>query len=218
LRFRVLTAASMKFKFVFRDVLPCKIIVDRRFRGTCCLHHQGDDGGSTYLWNVRRRLFYTAVHPRRQIWTSYSPPWELETSHVWTWQRPRVDGPALSPEKTPHDDSKCNSQTYDLKSGHESQKGARHQDRLADCKVTWLGLRLQRVYRDWNHLLTEEQSTPFAYVCQTRKPTFNTTEKTEHSQPTDMYRTRLFKARTPTKMPVLSTWCFCGTALTELYK
>jgi hypothetical protein len=22
-------------------LLPCKVIVDRRFRGTCCLHHQG---------------------------------------------------------------------------------------------------------------------------------------------------------------------------------
>jgi hypothetical protein len=41
-RFQVLTAASMKFIFVFWDVLPCKIIVDRRFRGTCCLHHHGD--------------------------------------------------------------------------------------------------------------------------------------------------------------------------------
>jgi hypothetical protein len=41
-RFQVLTAASMKFIFVFWDVLPCKIIVDRLFRGTCCLHHQGD--------------------------------------------------------------------------------------------------------------------------------------------------------------------------------
>jgi hypothetical protein len=30
---------SLKFRFVFWDVLPCKIIVDRRFRGTCCLHH-----------------------------------------------------------------------------------------------------------------------------------------------------------------------------------
>jgi hypothetical protein len=67
-RFQVLTASSMKFRFVFWDVLPCKIIVDRRFRGTCCLHHQDsliteavstsetsvcfyetDDGGSTYL-------------------------------------------------------------------------------------------------------------------------------------------------------------------------
>jgi hypothetical protein len=27
-------------RFVFWDVLPCKIIVDRRFRGTCYLHHQ----------------------------------------------------------------------------------------------------------------------------------------------------------------------------------
>jgi hypothetical protein len=50
-RFQVLTAASMKFRFVFWD--------------------QGDDNvGSTYLWNVGRQLFYTAVHPRRQIWTS----------------------------------------------------------------------------------------------------------------------------------------------------
>jgi hypothetical protein len=32
-RFQVLKAASMKFKIVFWDVLPCKIIVDRRFRG-----------------------------------------------------------------------------------------------------------------------------------------------------------------------------------------
>jgi hypothetical protein len=30
----------MKFRFVFWDVLPCKIIDDLRFRGTCCLHHQ----------------------------------------------------------------------------------------------------------------------------------------------------------------------------------
>jgi hypothetical protein len=70
LRFQVLTTASMKFRFVFWDVLPCKIIVYRRFRGTCYFHHQGyDDGGNTYLWNVGRQLFYTAVHPRRQIWT-----------------------------------------------------------------------------------------------------------------------------------------------------
>jgi hypothetical protein len=26
-----------------------------------------DDGGSAYLWNVGRQLFYTAVHPRRQF-------------------------------------------------------------------------------------------------------------------------------------------------------
>jgi hypothetical protein len=75
-RFQVLTAASMKFRFVFLDVLPCKIIVDRRFRGTCCLHqHRPDDGGSTYLWNVGRQIFYTVVHPRKQIWTSKTYLW-----------------------------------------------------------------------------------------------------------------------------------------------
>jgi hypothetical protein len=42
-RFQVLSEASMKFRFVFWEVLPCKIIFDRRFRGTFCLHHQGDE-------------------------------------------------------------------------------------------------------------------------------------------------------------------------------
>jgi hypothetical protein len=42
-RFQVLTAASMKFRFVFWDVMPCKIIVYRRFRCTFCLHHQGNE-------------------------------------------------------------------------------------------------------------------------------------------------------------------------------
>jgi hypothetical protein len=51
----------MKFRFVFWDVLPCKIIVDRRFRGTVL--HRPDDGGKPYLLNVGEQLFYTAVHP-----------------------------------------------------------------------------------------------------------------------------------------------------------
>jgi hypothetical protein len=46
-RFQVLTAASMKVRIVFWDVLPCKIIVDRRFRDACCLYHQG--WGSTII-------------------------------------------------------------------------------------------------------------------------------------------------------------------------
>jgi hypothetical protein len=29
------------FRAVFWVVLPCKMIVDRRFRGAYCLHHQG---------------------------------------------------------------------------------------------------------------------------------------------------------------------------------
>jgi hypothetical protein len=72
MRFQVLTAANMKFRFVFWDVLPCKIIVDRRFRGTCCLHHQGDecpdDGGSMYVWR-RLIIILHGSTPRRQICT-----------------------------------------------------------------------------------------------------------------------------------------------------
>jgi hypothetical protein len=40
-----------------------------------------DAGGSSYLWNVVRQLFYTAVHLRKQFWTSYSPPWEIVISN-----------------------------------------------------------------------------------------------------------------------------------------
>jgi hypothetical protein len=32
-----------------------------------------------------RQSFYTAVQPRRQLWTSYSPPWELEISYCVTY-------------------------------------------------------------------------------------------------------------------------------------
>jgi hypothetical protein len=38
-RFQVLTAASMMFRIVFWNVLPCKIIVDRRFKSAYCLIH-----------------------------------------------------------------------------------------------------------------------------------------------------------------------------------
>jgi hypothetical protein len=61
-RFQVLTAASMKMA-VFWDVAPCSLVeVYRRFRGACCLHHQGDE------WNVCKILpDYTAQHPRRHL-------------------------------------------------------------------------------------------------------------------------------------------------------
>jgi hypothetical protein len=39
---------------VFWVVVPCSLVeVYRRFRGTCCLHHQGDE--------------FTAQQPRRQL-------------------------------------------------------------------------------------------------------------------------------------------------------
>jgi hypothetical protein len=47
----------MKFRSVFWDVLSCKIIVDRRFRGTCCLHHQGDHSSQKTNLNIIL-LFY----------------------------------------------------------------------------------------------------------------------------------------------------------------
>jgi hypothetical protein len=80
-RFQVLTAASIKFRIVFWDVLPCKIIVYRRFRGTCCLRHQGwylmmeAALPCKIIFDRRFRgtcLFYTAVHPRRQFWYMYT--------------------------------------------------------------------------------------------------------------------------------------------------
>lgn len=47
----------------------------------------------------------------------------------------------------PHGNSNCNSQPHDLKSGHESWKGARHQDRQANWPsvAEWLGLLLKKV-------------------------------------------------------------------------
>jgi hypothetical protein len=34
-----------------------------------------------------------------------------------------IDGPALSSDRTPNEDSRCNSQTCDLKSGQSPRKG-----------------------------------------------------------------------------------------------
>jgi hypothetical protein len=50
-----------------------------------CYHWslESDDGVSTHLWNVgQHQLDYKARHPRR-LWTSHSPPWEPEISHMW---------------------------------------------------------------------------------------------------------------------------------------
>jgi hypothetical protein len=57
LRFQVLTAASMKMA-VFWVAAPCILVeVYRRFRGACCLHHQGDsDHLYEYVCNSRFSL------------------------------------------------------------------------------------------------------------------------------------------------------------------
>jgi hypothetical protein len=47
---RVLTATSMKMT-VFWVVAPCSLVeVYRRFRGPCCLHHQGATSQKTIIF------------------------------------------------------------------------------------------------------------------------------------------------------------------------
>jgi hypothetical protein len=67
----------MKFRIVFWDVLPCKIIVDRRFRVTYCLHHpkrrstiilHGSTSQKTilnFVWNVVLPRDYMPLCRRR---------------------------------------------------------------------------------------------------------------------------------------------------------
>jgi hypothetical protein len=60
--FQVLTAASMMFRVVFWVILPCKMIIDRRFRGAYCLHHQG------WVSQARKdRGLYRSPVPRRPV-------------------------------------------------------------------------------------------------------------------------------------------------------
>jgi hypothetical protein len=66
--FQGLTAAIMKIT-VFWDVVPCSLVeIDRRFRGTYCLHHQSNHCPSTLsapvLSKAIRTLLYVTL-PRR---------------------------------------------------------------------------------------------------------------------------------------------------------
>jgi hypothetical protein len=75
---------------VFRDVVPCRSCVNRRFEGMYRLHLQGrqirshlltlvprsqifypEDGGDTVLRNVGSQKIYTASRPRRQHSSKY---------------------------------------------------------------------------------------------------------------------------------------------------
>jgi hypothetical protein len=50
--FEVLTAVSTKMA-VFWVVAPCSLVdVYQRFRGPCCLHHQGDDRQKTAIFVI----------------------------------------------------------------------------------------------------------------------------------------------------------------------
>jgi hypothetical protein len=51
----VVTAVSTKMT-VFWVVAPCSLVeVYRRFRGPCCLHHQGDDSSLVNFYQTTRR-------------------------------------------------------------------------------------------------------------------------------------------------------------------
>jgi hypothetical protein len=70
--FEVLTAVNMK-SAVFWVVAPCSLVeVYQRFRGPCCLHHQGDEykddvGGSKLMWNVGQTRLHGATYQNTAI-------------------------------------------------------------------------------------------------------------------------------------------------------
>jgi hypothetical protein len=49
----------------FFNITPCNLVkVDRRFRGTYCLHHQGNYRGSTHFLNINLLQWdYMALYP-----------------------------------------------------------------------------------------------------------------------------------------------------------
>jgi hypothetical protein len=60
----------MKFRFVFWVVLPCKIIVDRRFRGMCALIMEAARTSETSVDNYFTRQYTpedkSELHTRRR--------------------------------------------------------------------------------------------------------------------------------------------------------
>jgi hypothetical protein len=65
-------------KAVFWVVTPCSLVeVYRRFRGACCLHHQGDDRGAT---NQKTAIFSEVARKTRinvvTAWRLASRSWK----------------------------------------------------------------------------------------------------------------------------------------------
>jgi hypothetical protein len=60
------TEQIIHVRIVFWEVLPCKIITDRRFRGTCCLHHQGDESVDNYFTRQYLPEDNSELHTRRR--------------------------------------------------------------------------------------------------------------------------------------------------------
>jgi hypothetical protein len=73
---------GMMFRAVFWVVLPCKIIVDRRFRGAYCLHHQG--------WVKSHDVGMLTTRPRRSVyllWAEVTSGAYKEPRHEEVWLR-----------------------------------------------------------------------------------------------------------------------------------
>jgi hypothetical protein len=84
-RFQVLTATSMKLRFVFWDILQCKIIVDRRFRGTCSLHHQGDECSQNTNLNAYSIIVVAKINTRRRCGVINCEWLQMWTEQVTSW-------------------------------------------------------------------------------------------------------------------------------------
>jgi hypothetical protein len=67
-------AISVKNMTAFWDTASCSLVeVDRRFRGTYCLHHYPDDEGSTHHFNVSLLVQnYMAPYPRKLSFSTYN--------------------------------------------------------------------------------------------------------------------------------------------------
>jgi hypothetical protein len=79
------------FRVVFWDILPCKIIVDRRFRGAYCLHHQGVFlQRITVTTNLQKnddiRSYYCNSYRRYVAWiTSLGCRWTPENTPIYPY-------------------------------------------------------------------------------------------------------------------------------------
>jgi hypothetical protein len=76
----------MMFRAVFWVILPCKMIVDRRFRGAI-----PDDGGSTHLGSITQKTAlnittrnYTGIHQTRNEYKQRC------VEHLWRMQNDRL--------------------------------------------------------------------------------------------------------------------------------
>jgi hypothetical protein len=67
---RLPNSLIVMFRVVFWVILPCKMIVDRRFRGAYCLHHQGWWRQSSHCYlvqNLSSHLYFQTKTSHNRI-------------------------------------------------------------------------------------------------------------------------------------------------------